>query len=76
MLLMDERVGREIAQHLEVCYIGLIGVLIEAKHKGLIHGVQSHLGALRDVAGFYIGDSLYTRVLQDEHEQSKLHTDP
>ena len=75
LLLMDERVGREIAQHLEVCYIGLIGVLIEAKHKGLIGGVEPHLSALRDVAGFYIRDSLYTRVLRDDDEQNKLHTD-
>lgn len=76
LLLMDERVGRETAQHLGICYIGLIGVLIEAKHKGLIGDVEPHLSTLRDVAGFYIRDSLYTRVLQDENEQNQLHTDP
>lgn len=69
LLLMDERVGREIAQHLGVHYTGLIGVLIEAKHKGLIGDVKPYLNALRDVAGFHIRDALYTRVLQDEEEE-------
>jgi predicted nucleic acid-binding protein len=36
LLLMDERVGRETARHLGLRYTGLIGVLIEAKHKGLL----------------------------------------
>lgn len=69
LLLMDERVGREISQHLGVHYTGLIGVLIEAKHKGLIGDVKPYLNALRDVAGFRIRDVLYTRVLQDEEEE-------
>lgn len=69
LLLMDERVGREIAQHLGVRYTGLIGVLIEAKHKGLIDDVKPYLNRLRDVAGFYIRDALYARVLQDEEEE-------
>ena len=47
---MDEHLGRETARHLGVRYTGLIGVLIEAKHKGLISRVKPHLDALRDVA--------------------------
>ena len=69
LLLMDERVGREISQHLGVRYTGLIGILIEAKHKGLIGDVKPYLNTLRDVAGFHIRDVLYTRVLQDEEEE-------
>ena len=34
LLLMDERLGRETAQHLGVRYMGLIGVLIGAKWNG------------------------------------------
>jgi predicted nucleic acid-binding protein len=67
-LLMDERLGREVAQHLGVRCVGLIGVLIEAKHKGLIGDIRPLLDALRDVAGFRISESLYQRVLQDEGE--------
>jgi len=70
LLLMDERLGREVAQHLGLHYIGLIGVLIEAKHKGLLSAVRHHLEELRNVAGFRIRDTLYVRVLQDEGEES------
>ncbi len=52
LLLMDERLGRESAGHLGLRYTGLIGVLIEAKRRGLIRAVKPHLDALRDMAGF------------------------
>jgi hypothetical protein len=68
LLLMDERLGRETARHLGLRYTGLIGVLIEAKYKGLISKIKPHLDALRDVAGFRVSDALYRRVLQDEGE--------
>lgn len=68
LLLMDERLGRETARHLGLRYVGLIGVLITAKRKGLLNDVKSRLIALRDMAGFWVSDSLYIRVLQDEGE--------
>lgn len=68
LLLMDERLGRETARHLGLRYTGLIGVLVEAKRKGLIGAVKPHLDALRDAAGFRVSDALYTRVRQDEGE--------
>ena len=51
-LLMDEQLGRDTAQHMGVRSVGLIGVLVEAKHKGIVSGIQPWLDALRDVAGF------------------------
>ena len=68
LLLMDERLGRETAHHLGLKYVGLIGALIEAKHKRLIRSIKPCLDALRDVAGFRISDILYLRILQDEGE--------
>jgi hypothetical protein len=68
LLLMDERLGRETARHLGLRYTGLIGVLIEAKHKGLISVIKSQLDALRNDAGFRVSDALYARVLKDEQE--------
>ena len=68
LLLMDERLGRETAQHLGLRYIGLIGVLIAAKSKGLITQIKPQLDALRQVAGFYIDTVLYNRALQDAGE--------
>jgi predicted nucleic acid-binding protein len=68
LLLMDDRLGRESARHLGLHYTGLIGVLIEARRKGLIRAVKPHLDALRDIAGFRLRETLYLRVLQDEGE--------
>jgi predicted nucleic acid-binding protein len=62
-----EAVGREVARHLGLRYTGLIGVLVEAKHKDVLTFViKPHLDALRDIAGFRIRDALYVRILQDE----------
>jgi predicted nucleic acid-binding protein len=70
LLLIDEHLGREIALYMGVRCIGLIGVLVEAKRKGLISGVRPLMDALRDVAGFWVDKVLYRRVLQDEGELS------
>lgn len=71
LLIMDERLGRETAQHLGVRYLGLIGVLIAAKRGGLIDSVKSRLDALRDVAGFRVSNELYEHVVRDEGEGEK-----
>lgn len=68
LLLMDEHLGRETARHLGLRFIGLIGVLVEAKRKGMIGAVKPPLDALHDVAGFWVSDALYLQVLQDEGE--------
>ncbi len=65
---MDERLGRETAEHLGLRPVGLIGVLIEAKHRGLIPVVKPVLDALRHEAGFRVSEALYHRVLEDEGE--------
>ena len=68
LLLMDEHFGRETARHLKLRCIGLVGVLLAAKYKGLIPTIKPCLDALRDLAGFRIKDSLYNRILKDESE--------
>ena len=68
LLLMDDHLGRQTARYLGLHYTGLIGVLIEAKGKGLISSVKPEIEKLRDIAGFRISDTLYHRVLYDEGE--------
>ena len=70
-LLMDGHLGRDTAQHMGVWSVGPTGVLIEAKRKGLVGGIQPLLDALRDVAGFWVGAPLFQRVLEDEGEASQ-----
>ena len=63
-LLLDERLGRRVAGRLGVRYIGLLGVLIEAKRNGLIAAVKPALDDLISKAGFWIKKELYNRVLE------------
>jgi predicted nucleic acid-binding protein len=65
LLLMDERLGRETAQHLGIRCLGLIGVLTEAKRRKLIGQVKPAILALRDLAGFRISQTLFDCVLAD-----------
>jgi predicted nucleic acid-binding protein len=68
LLLMDERLGREIAGLFNLRVVGVIGVLIEAKHKGLIREVKPCLDQLRVLAGFYINPALFERIVREEGE--------
>ncbi len=68
LLLMDERLGRDTARHMGLRFIGLIGCLIEAKHKGLITSIKPYLDDLRSGANFRLSSALYRRVLGDEGE--------
>lgn len=68
LLLIDEHIGRVVARRLGLRFIGLPGVLIEAKHKGLIPAVRPVLDDLIVKAGFWISHPLYTRVLEETGE--------
>ena len=68
LLLMDERLAREVAWHFGLRYTGLIGILIEAKRKGRVSAIKPYLDSLRNIAGFRVSNELYLRVLQDEKE--------
>lgn len=68
LLIMDERLGREVAHHFGIKYIGVIGVLVVAKQRGFIEAIKIKLDQLRDVAGFRVSKKLYTRILQEGGE--------
>lgn len=64
LLLLDERRGRTVASRFGLKFTGILGVLIEAKHKGVISAVKPVVDSLILTAGFWITDSLYQRVLE------------
>lgn len=68
-VLIDERRGRLVAARLNLSYIGILGILIEAKSQRLIPAVKPLLNALRDRAGFWIAAPLYNSVLQLVEEE-------
>jgi len=55
-VLMDEKEGRRAAQRLGLKTVGVVGVLIEAKARGLIAEAGPLLERLRQEAGFYLSD--------------------
>lgn len=69
LLLLDERQGRKVAHSLGLQFIGILGVLIEAKHAGYILKVKPLLDKLMTEVGFWISDQLYTQILQIAEEQ-------
>ena len=63
LLLMDERRGRAIAARLGINIVGVLGLVVEAKHQRLISLVAPVVQRLRE-AGFHIDSGLYRRVLR------------
>ena len=69
LLLIDELAGRRVAERLQVPTLGLLGVLLYAKRKGIIEAVRPILDELVQKAGFWVGKELYTRVLREAGEE-------
>lgn len=63
VLLMDERRGREAAKRLGLTCTGLIGILLEARRRGVVSDPASIAQDLRDIAGFWISDELMALLL-------------
>jgi uncharacterized protein len=68
LLLLDERRARRVARQFGLPTIGLLGLLIEAKNRGLVENVKDVLDALQTIAGFWISTGLYDAVLLEAGE--------
>lgn len=68
LLLMDERRGRQIANQFGLTVTGLMGILLVAKQKGHLVAVKPLLHDLMTVAGFWIDQELYARILESAGE--------
>ncbi len=64
LLLMDERIGTNIARQEGLQTVGLVGVLIKAKEEKIIEEVREILNDLKNVAGFWLGDKLEKKILE------------
>lgn len=63
LVLLDEQDGRRAAQRMGLRPLGVLGVLLQAKKKGLVSAVKPHVDDLRQTAGFYLSDAVYQTVL-------------
>lgn len=63
LVVMDERKGRRYAQRLELPLTGTVGVLLAAKHNGLIPALAPLLERLRE-KGLFLSPELVKRALK------------
>ena len=70
VVLIDERIGREVAIQLGFHTIGVLGILQEAKRRKLLLEIRSLIEALEADAEFRIHPDLRARVLRDAGESN------
>ena len=66
VLLLDETEARRVAGLYGLPITGIIGLLIQAKHEGLISSLEEEMDRLREEGSFWIQEGLYRRVLEME----------
>ena len=64
LVLMDERKGTEAARHLGLVTIGVFGVLLEAKRRGLIEQVLPRVDRLVTELRFFASPALRQRLAE------------
>jgi hypothetical protein len=62
VVLMDESAGRRALRQRHLPFIGTVGVLMQAKQRGLIGSLRPELDQLR-ACGFHLADHLYRMCL-------------
>ena len=62
-VLMDEKRGRQVARHQGVPVVGVLGLLLRAKHEGHIHELSPMVSQLQD-SGYRLSDRLVGAVLK------------
>ena len=70
LILIDEAAGRAMAKRMGVPFIGVFGVLLEAKRSGLIGAVLPLLDRLQNDHGFYLSAPVRDEVLRLAGESS------
>ncbi|MDJ0580919.1 DUF3368 domain-containing protein [Crocosphaera sp.] len=68
LLVIDEKKGRTVTNGFNIPFTGILGILIQAKQKGLISEVKPLLDNLKTKAGFWIKPNLYQNILQRVRE--------
>ena len=67
-LMIDEYLGRKIAHGLQIKVIGVLGILISAKEKGILAEVKPHIENLQRI-GFWLNPNLVNTVLEKTGER-------
>ncbi|MBK8050067.1 MAG: DUF3368 domain-containing protein [Anaerolineales bacterium] len=63
LVLLDEQAGRRAAQYLDLNVMGVVGLIVRARQRELVPAVRPLLDDLRQLAGFYLSESVYNHAL-------------
>lgn len=63
LLVLDDRQARAVARHLKIRIVGTVGLLLRAKHLGLLDAVGPVFTQLK-ATGFYVADELIIKALK------------
>jgi predicted nucleic acid-binding protein len=69
LLIIDDRAGRLEAAARGLNFIGLVGVLREARQLGLVHALAPLIGVLQ-LSGYYLSDAVVRQVLASVGEHT------
>lgn len=64
LVLIDESTGRTKARQMGLDFVGVVGVLLEAKQEGRIRAVRPLLDRLRDEFRFFLAPRFYEESLR------------
>lgn len=67
-VVLDDATARRLAKQDGCQVVGLLGLLVVAKRRGLLVAVKPLLNAMRN-SGFFVGDELYATILRQVAEQ-------
>jgi len=63
-VILDDQQGRRVAHEKGLLATGTLGILIEARERGMIPSVRCELDRLIE-AGMWIDEAFYHRILQE-----------
>jgi len=66
-VVLDDLPARNLAQRLNIPFIGTLGILLAAKRRGLIPAIRELIDTLRR-GGFRVANELYENVLRSAGE--------
>jgi len=66
-VIIDERIGRDLAEYIGLRVTGTLGVLLKAKHQGLIPSFADSVGGMQ-ANGIYYNTSLLDKLTREAGE--------
>jgi predicted nucleic acid-binding protein len=76
LVLLDDRMGRAAATRLGLRVVGLVGVLVEARERGLLPDPETVANELHQAAGFWLSNDLREIVIGEKHPANPAPSTP